>query len=509
MVINGMVINVIFENKDNGYTVAHIESNGEKITIVGSMPSLYEGMYVQVTGKYVSNKKWGQQFDVQTCEVTEPNSEEDIIRYLSSGLIPGVGPVTAKNIVKMFGKDTLNVIEMNPLKLSNVKGVSLSKAADIGQAFLEIRKMQNSVIFLQKYGIGTNMAVKIFNKYGDMTEKLIKDNPYRLVEDITGIGFRTADKIAKNLGIAADSQFRIRAGIVFVLSDSSEKEGNTYLPIERMQKDLAKLLEIDVDENATAIQSVMDHLVLEGFVKILEIDGIQCVMLVKYYLMEQRIANKLLMLVANDTKDVDITEDISRYEQLNDVEFHQDQKKAIEVAVNNGVAVITGGPGTGKTTIIKCILSILKSQKKMINLLAPTGRAAKRMSESTGEDASTIHRAIMLDYGHKDDEDSFIRTERNPLADDVVIVDEVSMVDVQLMNNLLSALKPTAKLILVGDKNQLPSVGPGNVLADIIRSGLVPYAELTKIYRQNEKSLIITNAHAINNGKMPIIDNSS
>lgn len=509
MVLKGMVVNIIFQNKDNGFTVAHIDSNGEKITIVGYIPSLFEGQNIQATGKYVSSKKWGEQFSVDSVETIEPNTEQDIERYLGSGLIPGVGPVTARNIVKMFGRDTLKVIEMTPLKLSNVKGVSLSKAGDIGQAFLEIRKMQDSVMFLQKYGIGTNMAVKIFTKYGELTQKLIQDNPYRLVEDINGIGFRTADKIAKNLGITPDSAFRIRAGIVFVLADSSEKEGNTFLPIAKMQKELIKLLEIELEENIATIENVVKQLVLEGFVKLIEMDDEPCVMLVKYYLMEQRIANKLLMLEANDTFRTDIGLDIQRYEELNNVEFHTDQKRAIEVAVNSGVSVITGGPGTGKTTIIKCILSILKAQRKSISLLAPTGRAAKRMSESTGEDASTIHRALMLEFGHREDDDNFMRTERNPIVEDVIIVDEVSMVDVQLMSNLLTALKPTAKLILVGDKNQLPSVGAGNVLADIIKSKLVPYAELTKIYRQNEKSLIITNAHAINNGKMPIIDNSS
>jgi len=509
MIVKGMVTNIIFQNKDNGYTVAHIDSNGEKITIVGIIPALFEGQYIQATGKYVSNKKWGEQFDVSTLEITEPNTEQDIERYLASGLIPGVGPVTARNIVKMFGKDTLKVIEMTPLRLTSVRGVSRSKAEDIGQAFLDLRQMQDSVMFLQKYGISTNMSLKIYNRYGEMTERLLKDNPYRLVEDINGIGFRTADKIAKNLGIAPDSAFRMRAGIVFVLNDSSEKDGNTYLPIEKMRAELVKLLDIDLDSNGAVIEDVMKQLILEGFIKQLEIDNEQCVMLVKFYLMEQRIANKLLMLGARDDVVLDISDDIARYETLNGVEFHSDQRKAIEVAVNNGVAVITGGPGTGKTTIIKCILSILKAQKKSINLLAPTGRAAKRMSESTGEDASTIHRALMLEYRDEDSDSGFIRTERNPLTEDVIIVDEVSMVDVQLMSNLLSALKPTAKLILVGDKNQLPSVGAGNVLADIIKSKIVAYAELTKIYRQNEKSLIITNAHAINNGKMPIIDNSS
>lgn len=510
MVVKGLVENIVFQNKDNGYTVAHIDSNGEKITIVGKIPSLYEGQFIEAIGHYVSTKKWGEQFAVDSFEIAEPNSEEDIERYLSSGLIKGIGPVTAKNIVKRFGKETLQIIELNPLKLSEVRGVSLAKAAEIGQTFLDLRRMQDAVMFLQKYNVSVNLAVKIYNYYGDNTKEIVQNNPYKLVEDIAGIGFKTADKIAQNIGIEPDSLFRVRAGLVFVLNDTSEKDGNTYLPKPILIQNLSNLLGIDFDEHKELLDNVLSQLTFDGFVRPLKIDDQDCVMLVKYFLLEQKIANKLLMLESNDTYYNDIGVEIQHYEEINDVQFHLDQKRAIDVAVNSGVCVITGGPGTGKTTIIKCILSILKAQKKSIALLAPTGRAAKRMSESCGEDASTIHRALMLDFGSGDGASNMYQyNEHNHLPNDVVIVDEVSMVDVVLMNSLLSALKPNAKLILVGDQNQLPSVGAGNVLADIISSGVIPSVSLTKIYRQNEKSLIITNAHAINNGEMPIIDNTS
>jgi len=512
MVVKGMVESIVFQNKENGYTVANVECNGEKTIIVGKLPSLFVGNYIEAVGHFISNNKYGEQFAVESYELTEPNTEEDIEKYLSSGLIQGVGPATAKNIVHMFGKDTLQTIELNPLKLSSVRGVSLKKAAEIGQTFLELRRMQDAVMLLQKYNVSVNLAVKIYNFYGDATKSIVQKNPYKLVEDIRGIGFRTADKIAKSIGIEPDSEFRIRAGLVFALTETSEKEGNTYLPKEMLIKNLSKLLELDLENKNEVLANVFGQLILEGFIKEMKIDGEDCIMLVKYFLMEQRIANKLLMLEANDTYFQDIGQEIMKFEEINDVQFHSEQKKAIDVAVNSGVAVITGGPGTGKTTIIKCILGILRNQKKVITLLAPTGRAAKRMNESCNEEASTIHRALMIDFNHgggNDDESIFFYNEHNPLPTDVVIVDEVSMVDVNLMCSLMNSLKPSAKLILVGDKNQLPSVGAGNILADILSSRAIPSVSLTKIYRQSEKSLIISNAHAINNGEMPLIDNTS
>ncbi len=512
MVIKGNVVSIIFQNKDNGYTVAKIESNGEKITLVGKIPSLFEGQTILAQGHFITNSKWGEQFNVESFEIEQPNSREAIEKYLSSGLIAGVGPATAKKIVDKFGTDTLDVIEFNPLKLTSISGVSAKKAAEINSAFLNLRRMQDVVMFLQEYNISVNMAVKIFNIYGDDTKNILQTNPYKLVEDIRGVGFKSADKIAVSLGIQKDSTFRIRAGLVYALNETSEKSGNTYLPKEELIQNLSKLLDLNFDDYQEQLSQVLKELTFEGLIKEMKVEDVDCVMLLHYYLLEQHIANKLLMMSANLLPMLDLEDEIQHFQQINNVELHQDQKNAVINAINNGVSVITGGPGTGKTTIIKCILNILKNHKQVVTLLAPTGRAAKRMSESCEADASTIHRALMLDFGHgrmETNHERFIYNERNPLPSDVVIVDEVSMVDVQLMYNLVSALKPTTRLILVGDKNQLPSVGAGNVLADIISSGSIPVSSLTKIYRQADKSLIIYNAHAINNGEMPKIDNTS
>ena len=512
MVIKGNVISIIFQNKENGYTVAKVDCNGEKITLVGKIPSLFEGQTIVATGRFMSNNKWGEQFSVESCEIEEPTSKQAIQRYLSSGLINGIGDITAKKIVDRFGSETLNIIEFNPIKLTSISGVSAKKAADIHQAYINLRRMQDTVMFLQEYNISVNMAVKIFNIYGENTKEIIQKNPYKLVEDIRGVGFKSADKIATNLGIEKDSQFRVRAGLVYVLNETSEKSGNTYLPKQELVDSLSKLLDIDFTQKEQLLKDVIKGLVFEGFIKELSINETDCIMLLQFYLLEQHIANKLLILSSNNLPVLDLDEEISHFEQVNDVVLHKDQKNAVITAINNGVSVITGGPGTGKTTIIKCILNILKNHRQMVSLLAPTGRAAKRMSESCGEDASTIHRALMLDFGHgrlETNHERFVYNERNPLPSDVVIVDEMSMVDVQLMYNLVSALRPNARLILVGDKNQLPSVGAGNVLADVINSNIIPVSSLTKIYRQADKSLIIYNAHAINDGQMPKIDNSS
>ena len=513
MTLNGVVENIVFQNKENGFTVARVSANRELITIVGKLSKLYQGQEICATGNFVTDARWGEQFRVDTYTVSEPKTTDGIIRYLSSGLIKGVGPITAKNIVDKFGEQTLDIIELSPLKLAEVHGVTEKKAAEIGIAFMELKKMQDVVMFLQNYNISTNMAMKIFNRYGDRAREIVQSNPYKLVEDMSRVGFKTADKIALSVGIEPDSEFRLRAGLVYVLSESSEHDGNTYLPMEDVLVDLSKLLNIDVTEKLEQLESVIDQLVLESIVKRCKFNDVNCLMLVKYYTTELKIATKLITLNESiEQFNIDVSQEIADFERFNKIEFHDDQKKAIELAVNNGVCVITGGPGTGKTTIIKCILRILKGQCGRIALLAPTGRAAKRMSESCKEEASTIHRALMIDYSGgetKEDTAMFFFNETNKFPYDAVIVDEVSMVDVNLMLSLLSALKAGTRLILVGDKNQLPSVGAGNVLADILNSGVIASAQLTHIYRQSEESLIITNAHAINDGNMPKIDNHS
>lgn len=512
MVVKGVVENVVFQNQENGYTVADVDNNGELVTIVGKMPSLREGQIVVATGEFVTSSKWGEQFSVSQFEITEPSSIDGIKKYLSSGLVRGVGPVTANAIVDKFKEQTLEIIEFNPLRLAEVKGISLSKAAEIGRTLFELRKMQDTVLFLQTYDISMHLSVKIYETYQNKAKQVLEDNPYKLVEDISGIGFRTADKIAQKLGIPEDSDFRIRAGILHTLNESSEHEGNTYLPKEEMLKSLEKLLIVDLSSKLDDINCILAQMAIDGVVKEIIIDEKECVMLTKYYLVEKKLAQKLLLLkMQAPTLHLDLSADISEFERINKISFHKDQKDAIELAINKGVCVITGGPGTGKTTIIKCILNSLKKLGKNVALLAPTGRAAKRLSESCGCDAKTIHRALMVDHtktGHNN-EQTFVYNESNKFPFDVVVVDEVSMVDAILAYNLIRALKAGAKLVLVGDKNQLPSVGAGNVLADIIASTLIPYSNLTQIYRQEEASLIIQNAHLVNDGQMPILDNSS
>lgn len=508
MLVSGQIESVIFRNDDNGYTVVKVFCNGEMLTCVGRFPKVSEGQRVEIEGTLVKNAKYGEQISVDSAKILPPNNIEGIKKYLSSGLIKGIGPVTAQAIVNKFGKDTLEVIEYSPLKLAEVSGVSKDKAVKIAQTFMDIKQMQNAVMFLQSYDISTNLAVKIYKTYLEKTEEVLRTNPYKLVEDVDGIGFLSADKIAQKVGIAKDSKFRFRAGVLYALKQNSDKNGNTYMTMQMLCAEVSKLLKVEEDEQK--IDEVMQELLQECKIKEFVQQDTLCVMLTNFYFVELASAQKLLRLKADfDSQNLDLTSDIVEYEQTNNIKLHSKQALAVQSAVNNGVCVITGGPGTGKTTIVKCVLTCFKKLKKKCVLLAPTGRAAKRLSDSTGEDASTIHRALELNFKTDEGGAIFAKNEQNPLSADVVIVDEVSMVDSQLLYNLLKAIKFGAQLILVGDKDQLPSVGAGNVLSDILQSGTVAVVELTEIYRQDAKSYIITNAHLINNGKMPVLDNSS
>ena len=508
MALTGTIEEIVYRNEDNGYTVARMEKDDSLVTVVGKFIDVQVGSLVTLDGKF-EKTKYGVQYCFDTYQISMPKSLAGIEKYLGSGLIRGVGPITAKKIVSRFGSDTLDVLEYTPQKLAQISGISEKKATEIGFSFKEHRDVQNTIMFLQNFNITTNMALKIYNVYHEKTADIVKSNPYKLVEDIDGIGFLTADRIAQNAGLPQDSLFRIRAGLIHVLKTSCEKNGNTYLPKKLLLEESSKTLSLPLEENESKFSEAFDTLCVDHTAITTWLDGAEIVMLAKYYYYENAIAQKLVWL-ANCQKDenYDVTDDISNFEQRNHITFHEEQKKAIIGAINNGVFVITGGPGTGKTTIIKCILEILTAQQKTVSLVAPTGRAAKRMSDSTGREAKTIHRLLEVNV-IQSDESFFVHNESNPLKTDVVIVDEVSMVDVSLMCNLLKAMPRDCKLILVGDKDQLPSVGPGNVLSDILQSSVISYCMLTKIFRQDEKSLIITNAHLINEGKMPLIDNSS
>ena len=509
MKITGSVEEIIYRNEVNSYSVVVLDCKGEIITSVGKFPNIIEGQNVEVTGSFIKDRRYGEQFKAENVKVLPPNTIDGLVRYLGSGLIKGVGPQTALNIVNKFKQDTLAVIELNPDKLTMVRGVSPTKAMQIHEAFTELKKMQDTIMFLQAYDISTNMAVKIYNLYQDKTEQLLLENPYRLIEDLDGIGFLTADKIAQKLGIKFDSEFRIRACALHLLKENSEKNGNTYLPKQNLFKAVYTMLKIDEDVLGNVFDEIIFKLSLENVITIIDEEESQNIMLTKFFVMENSIASKIIALKNTfTTLNVKPEDDIANFEMKNSIKLHERQKDAITLAINSGFSVITGGPGTGKTTIIKCIIHLLKLQNKKFCLLAPTGRAAKRLNESTGEEAKTIHRALDLNF--KDGTKAvFTRNEQNPINADAIIIDEVSMVDVVVFYNLLKAIRKGTQIILVGDKDQLPSVGAGNILSDILNSKVIDTLMLTEIYRQDSKSLIISNAHAINNGRMPILDNAS
>lgn len=507
MKINGIIEEIIFRNPDNNYTVVLVNNSGELVTAVGKFPLINEGENVELSGDFVAHSKYGEQFAVTEVKLKPPTSRQGIIRYLSSGLIKGVGLITATNLVNKFGESTLDVIEFNPSRLAEVRGVSPKKAQDIANEVASVKKMQNAVMLMQNYNISTNLAIKIFNLYGDNTDKILKNNPYKLTEDIDGVGFFTADKIAQEVGVGFDSKFRFRAGIVHCLKDECDKGGNTYVTKSNLENEVFELLRLNSNEYLDTFQTVLETMESDGVIKIIVKDDDCIVALTKYFNLEKIVAATLNLYVLNKIENgINVDENINLFEQLNHIKMHEKQREAVTMAINNGVSVITGGPGTGKTTIVKCVLHLFKQMGKKVKLLAPTGRAAKRLSESCNFEASTIHRALEVDYNSPS---MFKYNNMNKLSADVVIVDEISMVDIQLMYFLIRALKRNCQIVFVGDKDQLPSVGAGNVLADILASNVIPNVCLTQIYRQSENSLIITNAHLINSGKMPELNNSS
>ncbi len=507
--VKGTVAGIIFRNEDNGYTVFSLDcTDGNDIVCVGSFPTLSVGAVLTLNGKVSVHNRYGEQLVVESYTMSDPTSRAGIVKYLSSGLIKGVGEVTANNIYDKFGDDTFSVIENNPMLLVKVKGISQRKAMDISNAVAELKSMQQQIMFLQSYGITTNLAVKIYNIYKDETKSLVLANPYRLIDDVDGIGFLTADKIAQSMGVDATGEFRVRAAIIYQLKESADKHGNTYMTLDDLVQACSEILEVDLVERGQLVENTITKLVLEPLIQVFELDNVRCVALNKYYKLEKSIASRLIEL-NHDAKRIAIDADtlIAEFERNNKITFHAGQLGAVKSALINGVTVITGGPGTGKTTIINCIADVLTSHGLRMEFCAPTGRAAKRMSQAIGKEAKTIHR--LLGYEVKGDRPQFKYNRYNTLPCDVIVVDEMSMVDVSVMYSLLSALDSGTRIIMVGDKDQLPSVGAGNVLADIIRSGVVEIRYLSHIYRQSDDSLIVTNAHLINQGKMPEINNRS
>ncbi len=488
--IRGTIAEIRFRNEENGYTIATIETDLQPYTVVGVFPPVGEGGYVYCSGNFVEHARYGRQLKADTVRIEQPDTIYGILRFLGSGMIKGIGEKRAAAIVEKFGKDTFTVIENTPSRLTEIKGISPKAAASIAEAYGEVKSASDAMSFLMGHGISSGLALKIYNEYGKATVATVSYNPYRLTEDVSGVGFLTADRIASGLGISPTSDFRIRAALIYTLTEAAERSGNTLLPRKDLAESTATLLKTDCAE---LIDRNIDDLILARKLRPVEYDDEEAVMTAALYKAESRSAVKLCRMAESANRALpDCTEEIAEFERIENVTFHSEQREAISSAISSGVSVITGGPGTGKTTIVRCILRILTAHGLTVKLMAPTGRAAKRLSESTGEDASTIHRALLAD---EDDE--------TILGADAVIVDEFSMVDVTLLSMLLNKLRDEAKLVIVGDADQLPSVGAGNVLADIINSGVVPVARLTRIYRQDERSNIVVNAHRINRGELP------
>lgn len=512
-IVEGYVEKIVYKNADNGYTVLSVSADGDDITCVGIFQYINEGEYVVLEGHFKEHASYGEQLVVEKYEIKVPEDEQAVVRYLGSGAIKGVGPALADRIVRRFKEDTFRIIEEEPERLSEVKGISKRMAMEIANQLEEKKDMRKAMIFLQQYGISMTLSVKIYNKYGQDMYRIIKENPYKLADDITGIGFKVADEIAEKAGISRDSDFRIKSAIQYVLSMAGAN-GHACIPAEELGSMAAELLVLEgVDLEKHLMDMQLDKRIVvkqktdeEGITRSMVYSSL-------YYYTELNIAVKLSELNIRDNIPKDrILKKLEHIEKTSQIELDELQRQAVIEAVNSGLMIITGGPGTGKTTTINAIIKMFEAEGMEIMLAAPTGRAAKRMTEATGCPAQTIHR--MLELNGVPDENSvsvmrFEKNEQNPLEADAIIIDECSMVDMFLMHALLKAVCVGTRLILVGDVNQLPSVGPGNVLKDIISSNCYNTVKLSKIFRQETQSDIVINAHKINAGESVSLDNNS
>ena len=503
--ITGFVEHIVYRNEENGYTVLNLASNEEdEVTCVGVFQMISEGESLELTGEYTVHPSYGPQFKVQQYSIKAPEDIASIERYLGSGAIKGVGAALAARIVRKFKEDTFRIIEEEPERLAEIKGISERKAQEIAQQTEEKRELRQAMIFLQNYGISLSLAVKIYQTYQLDMYRIIQENPYRMAEDVTGVGFKIADEIAHRVGIHLDSDFRIRSGIMYVLQQAS-LEGHTYLPEELLTRRACELLGVD----ASGVEKHYMDMAIDRKLILKQSEAEVQIYASTFYYMELNVAVMLRELnVKYDFSETAVEQRIRKIEQLSELELDEMQRTAVKEAVRSGLLVITGGPGTGKTTTINTIIQYFESEGMDIALAAPTGRAAKRMSETTGYEAKTIHRLLELSGG-MDEHAGFERNEQNPLETDVIIIDEMSMVDITLMHNLLKAVVAGTRLILVGDVNQLPSVGPGCVLKDIIDSHACNVVRLNRIFRQASESDIIVNAHKINRGEPVSLDNKS
>lgn len=506
-VIKGYVEHIVFRNEENGYTVFHLTNKDGELTCVGTFPYISEGEMLEVSGEYTNHNVYGMQLRVMSHEVKEPEDLVSIERYLGSGAIKGLGAALAGRIVRKFKDDTFRIMEEEPERLAEVKGISERKACEIAEQVEEKKDMRKAMIYLQKYGISLSLAVKIYEHYGSSVYRVMEENPYQIADHVQGVGFKTADEIASKVGIHTDSDFRIRSGIFYVLLQSVA-EGHVYLPQKELLRRAVDLLEVEICD----IEKYLMDLAMEKKVVIKEKeDGIR-VYPAHYYYLELNTAKMLHDLnVSYEIPEDAIEKRIRQIEEDAELSLDELQRTAVKEAVRNGVLVLTGGPGTGKTTTINAMIHFFESEGMDIYLAAPTGRAAKRMTEATGCEARTIHRMLELAYTPENNENrmEFARNQENPLETDVIIIDEMSMVDLPLMHVLLNAIVVGTRVILVGDQDQLPSVGAGSVLKDLIKSERFPVIRLTKIFRQAEQSDIVVNAHKINRGEPVILDNKS
>lgn len=501
MELTGTVKAIIYRSEDTGFTVLELTNEaGEDMTAIGEMPLAGVGERVELTGQWTEHKTYGRQFRAETCKTLAPATLTALKNYLASGLIKGVGESTAQAIVQTFGMETLDVLEKEPARLAEVPGIGQIRAQTIGASYGAQLGLRDIMLGLQKYGVTIGQAMKLYKIYGELCLAKIEENPYRLIDDVEGIGFKTADAIARNGGVEPDAPYRLRAGLKYTLQ-WARQEGHTYLPREKLVEVAAGMLQADI----APVERTLTELLLEGQLIQEQLPGEDGIFLPGMFRTEQDCALRLLRLQGQSALDNPFFRpkaQIARLEQQLDITLAPAQRQAVELALKAGALVITGGPGTGKTTILRFVITLLEEMGTEYALCAPTGRAAKRMGEATGRDASTIHRLLEYSYG----EGGFGRNAENTLLADVVIVDEMSMVDVPLMAALLRALAPGTRLIMVGDSDQLPSVGPGNVLRDMVDSGQIPVVRLTEIFRQSGRSAIVTNAHRINEGQMPILE---
>ena len=505
-ILEGFVDKIVFRNEENGYSVLSVICDDEEKTMVGILPYISEGEYIVAEGICSTHMMYGEQFQVKSYKIEAPEDMVSIERYLGSGAIKGVGPVMAARIVKKFKNDTFRIIEEEPERLAEIKGISPRKAQQISESVSEKREMRDAMMFLQQYGISSNLGLKIYTRYGPNMYNILKENPYRMAEDIAGVGFKIADDIASRMGIYANSEYRIRSAILYILLKAAN-DGNVCLPIEILLEQTKQLLLIDIED----FESHLTDMMIDKKIVIKETEEARVVYAAMYYYMELNTARMLKDLyVSFKVQEEAVYRRLEAIEKHGGIELETEQRNAVVAAMQNGLLVITGGPGTGKTTTINTIIRYFEEEDREVVLAAPTGRAAKRMTETTGYEARTIHRLLEMNGSPEENEHAqFLRDEDNPLDADVVIVDEMSMVDISLMHALLKAITVGTRLILVGDVNQLPSVGPGNVLSDIIRSESFPVVMLNKIFRQAAESDIIVNAHKINNGEQVSVENRS